>query len=286
MSVLNDSLPVASVSDAVFAPEQSPFKVLFVDVTHRCNMECRNCYIPNRDVPDMDVQWMLGVLGRLPQRTRIRIAGAEPTVRTDLPDIISQVRQLGHTPTLLTNGLKMGNRAYVRRLKQAGLRTVYLSLNGLFDDDIYENIDNLRCAARKRQALEALCSEHMNVTLGMILVRGVNEHLVRDLVEYAATRPNIRELHFRSVGKVGRYMATEPFGIAELADVYAAAIGLRGGRLKAEQQSPCTIDMAYGRLNIQMTQWPELGSLTRGRLRPDGMVQPMFEHIVANSEHY
>lgn len=276
----------SSLSDAVFAPENSPFKVLFVDVTHRCNMECRNCYIPNREVPDMDVPWMLGILGRLPRRTRIRIAGAEPTVRTDLPGILAQVRRLGHTPTLLSNGLKLGNQAYIRRLKRAGLRTVYMSLNGFFDDDIYEYIDDLRCATRKQQALEGLCAENMNLTLGMILVRGVNEHLVRDLVEYAAVRPNIREIHFRSVGQVGRYMATTPFTISELIDIYAGAMGQQRSDLKVATQSECTTDIEHGRLRVQLTQWPELGSLSRGRLRPDGMLQPMFEHIVANAEHY
>ncbi|TNF33602.1 MAG: hypothetical protein EP312_08685, partial [Gammaproteobacteria bacterium] len=62
-----------------FAPEDNPFTTLFADITHRCNMECPNCYIPNRDIPDMDAEWLYGILARLPRRTRIRLVGAEPT---------------------------------------------------------------------------------------------------------------------------------------------------------------------------------------------------------------
>ena len=36
-------------------PEDSIFDVLVADITHRCNMECANCYIPNREIPDMDI---------------------------------------------------------------------------------------------------------------------------------------------------------------------------------------------------------------------------------------
>ena len=70
-------------------PEQNTFSNIVVDLTHRCNMECANCYIPNRDVPDLDKEKLFEFLSRLPSRTYIRLIGAEPTMRNDLPEIIS-----------------------------------------------------------------------------------------------------------------------------------------------------------------------------------------------------
>ena len=35
--------------------ENNPFNLLVADITHKCNMECANCYIPNRDIPDIDL---------------------------------------------------------------------------------------------------------------------------------------------------------------------------------------------------------------------------------------
>jgi uncharacterized radical SAM superfamily Fe-S cluster-containing enzyme len=75
-----------------FRPEDSPFGTLFADVTQRCNMACRNCYIPVHDLPDLPIDWLYDVLARLPRRTRIRLVGAEPTMREDLPEIIARAR--------------------------------------------------------------------------------------------------------------------------------------------------------------------------------------------------
>ena len=33
---------------------KNPYRVIIADLTHRCNMTCANCYIQNRQLPDMD----------------------------------------------------------------------------------------------------------------------------------------------------------------------------------------------------------------------------------------
>jgi uncharacterized radical SAM superfamily Fe-S cluster-containing enzyme len=81
----------------------------------------------------------------LPRRVQVRIVGAEPTVRRDLPALIRTVRDAGHVSILMTNGLKLGQRRYVTALKNAGLRTVYLLFNGGFD--------RRRVRGRRRSAL-------------------------------------------------------------------------------------------------------------------------------------
>ena len=80
-------------------PEENTFSNIVVDLTHRCNMECANCYIPNRDVPDLDKEKLYDALARLPARSYIRLIGAEPTMRQDLPEIITRVLRLGHRGT-------------------------------------------------------------------------------------------------------------------------------------------------------------------------------------------
>ena len=37
-------------------PEDNTFQDIFVDITHRCNMECKNCYLPTRTPPDMQLE--------------------------------------------------------------------------------------------------------------------------------------------------------------------------------------------------------------------------------------
>ncbi|CAA0105094.1 GTP 3',8-cyclase [BD1-7 clade bacterium] len=269
-----------------FLPEESPFSTLFVDITHRCNMTCKNCYIPIRDLPDMPVDWLYTVLERLPRRTRIRLAGAEPTMREDLPEIISKVRALGHLPVVLTNGLKFGRHSYVKRLKSVGLRTVYLSLNGGLRDDLYETIDELACADRKLQALDNLLIEKMNVTTGTILVPSINDSHLPEFVDYLLER-GVKDIHLRSVGAIGNYMKETPYDLEGLEDCLINALGKSTESLKKTGDSPSHREYLLGTsIKFQLTAWPDLGSSSRGRITPDGFVEPMFESIVLNEFSY
>jgi molybdenum cofactor biosynthesis enzyme MoaA len=269
-----------------YTPEECPFETVFVDVTHRCNMGCRNCYIPNRTVPDLDAAWLSGVLARLPRGTFVRLAGAEATVREDLPQLISDVRRHGHHPVVLTNGLKLADRAYVRELKKAGLDIAYLSMNGAFDDDLYHAVDGMRCAGAKRQAFENLRAEHVFTSIGMILVRGVNEHAAAGLLEAVLAARNVRELHYRSIGAIGRYMKNPPFVLDELLDLFASAVGVAADSIDRHERTASSHDFKFGRVRVQLTQWPDLGSPTRGRLTPEGRVAPFFEHVIENEGGY
>jgi molybdenum cofactor biosynthesis enzyme MoaA len=280
------AIPIHRTSDSSFSPEENPYRTVLVDVTHQCNMSCRNCYLPNRDVPDLDTDWLLGVLRRLPRRARVRIAGAEPTVRADLPALITGVREAGHIPILMTNGLKLRRRGYVAALKAAGLRSVYLSFNGGFDDDAYEAIDDLRCAQRKTAAFRNLVAEHMYVALGMILVRGVNEHVLGALLREARQHREIHELHLRSIGPFGRHMTQAPFSLEEMRAVFLEQTGIDLDGIAPHERGDSYVDYRLGALKIQLTAWPDLRSTSRGRLAPDGTIQPFFEHMIANQGGY
>lgn len=268
-----------------FRPEDSPFRTLFADITHRCNMACRNCYIPVRDLPDLPIDWLYAILEKLPRRTRIRLVGAEPTMREDLPQIIAAVRRLGHIPVILSNGLKLGRAAYVRVLREAGLATVYLSLNGGLRDDLYEAIDGAACAARKLRALDNLLAARMHVTTGTILVPGLNDGHLPEFLGYLLAR-GVRDIHLRSVGQMGRHMEGAPYTLDGLEACLRAALGGRAEALALVRAEGSSRDFRLGGVEIQLTQWPDLGSADRGRIAPDGYVEPMFESIVENAFHY
>jgi molybdenum cofactor biosynthesis enzyme MoaA len=267
-----------------FPPEESPFSTLFADITHRCNMACRNCYIPVRDLPDLPIDWLYDIIASLPRRTRIRLVGAEPTMREDLPEIITKVRALGHIPVILSNGLKLGRASYVRTLRDAGLGTVYLSLNGGLRDDLYLEIDELACAARKLKALDNLLAARMHVTTGTIIVPGVNDGHLPEFLRFLIDK-GVRDMHFRSVGEMGNYMKGKSLKLDALEEVLRASLP-PGNTLNLVREEGSSRDFRFGRVAIQLTEWPELGSLARGRIAPDGWLEPMFESIMANEHRY
>lgn len=280
------TLPLSVSVPQTFAPELCPYETVIIDVTHRCNMACANCYVPNREIPDLDAAWMSGIFARLPKGTFVRLVGGEPTLRNDLPELIRDIRGHGHHPVLVTNGLRLANRDYVRSLKEAGLRVAYLSFNGGFDDDLYEILDEMRCAERKLRAFENMRAEHLFTSIGMIVARGINEHEVARVLRAVMASRNVREFHLRAIGNMGRHMENAALSLDELLAVFADAADIDAASVDRRERTGSSHDFRHGRLRVQLTCWPDLGSTTRGRLTPEGTIAPFMEHVIANDGGY
>ena len=210
-------------------PEENTFTSLVVDLTHRCNMKCNNCYIPNREIPDMDVNRLYSVLDRLPVKTFIRLIGAEPTLRQDLPEIVAEVVRRGHRPSVTTNGLKLADENLVIHLKEMGLRYVYISMNGADVDEYYQALDNGPYARLKVLALRNLLKHNFFVAIGCIVARGVNEEVIPrtiSMIEEIGLEFGLKfnprylpTVRFKSIGEVGRHMIDHKYRFDELIEL-------------------------------------------------------------------
>jgi molybdenum cofactor biosynthesis enzyme MoaA len=145
----------------------------------------------------------------------------------------------------------------------------------------------MRCAERKIRALENLCAENIFVTLGMLLVRGVNVEEPRNVLQFAQQHRQIRDLHLRGIGPIGRHMESESFTIQELVEVFARNADVDPSTIHPIELTPTAFDFRFGqRLRVQLTRWPDLGNMKRGRVTPEGRVAPFFEHLLANEGGY
>ena len=97
----------------------------------------------------------------------IQLSGGEPTMREDLPEIIHMGREKGFTFFQLnTNGIRLAQEAgYARKLKKAGLNTVFLQFDGV-TDDVYQTLRGRSMMELKEKAV-LNCSE---AELGIALV--------------------------------------------------------------------------------------------------------------------
>lgn len=297
-------------------PENNTFQDVIIDVTHRCNMNCKNCYIPNRDIPDMDIDKMIEAISKFPKRTMIRIIGAEPTMRNDLGEMISRIRKTGHRCTLLTNGLRLAKESYVQHLKHSGLTHCYLSMNGADNDDYYEQIDELRCATKKVAALENLQRNRFIIDTGTIIVKGVNDDVVeRMLALYKRKSVSNVICRIKNVGDIGRSMADQDnYTLEELVSLVAQQTGLSQDYIYSWRNKPIyqndepELDsfmfpmdpasegkfMHKSGVWFKIANWkgdegqdiPLRNNKRRGRLTPEFKVAPFFEHVKMNEGGY
>ena len=297
-------------------PENNTFQDVIIDVTHRCNMNCKNCYIPNRDILDMDIDKMIEAISKFPKRTMIRIIGAEPTMRNDLGEMISRIRKTGHRCTLLTNGLRLAKESYVQHLKHSGLTHCYLSMNGADNDDYYEQIDELRCATKKVAALENLQRNRFIIDTGTIIVKGVNDDVVERMIALYK-RKNVSNVicRIKNVGDIGRSMADQNnYTLEELVSLVAQQTGLSEDYIYSWRNKPIyqndepELDsfmfpmdpasegkfMHKSGVWFKIANWkgdegqdiPLRNNKRRGRLTPEFKVAPFFEHVKMNEGGY
>lgn len=171
---------------------------LRVSVTDRCNYRCTYC------LPADGVQWMsrervlsleeiarlVGVFAAMGVK-RVRLTGGEPTVRRGILELVRMIAGIEGIEDLAmtTNGHLFG--AQAQAFADAGLRRVNISLDTL-DAARFEAITRGGDLARVLDAIEASRAAGLGpVKVNTVVVRGVNDHEIEDLVAFFGQWPDV-----------------------------------------------------------------------------------------------
>ncbi len=100
-------------------------------ITYLCNNDCSHCYnaMPRQRAELQTSQWC-EILDRLWNIgiPHVVFTGGEPTLRKDLPELISYASQLGMITGLNTNGRRLADRRFLDVLVASGLDHVQITL--------------------------------------------------------------------------------------------------------------------------------------------------------------
>lgn len=100
-------------------------------LTFRCQNECIHCYAGgSQETTELITSQWREVIDRLHQIGVfiLTFTGGEPTLREDLPELLDYGQKKGLVTGLITNGRKLADHRYVRRLEEAGLDFVQVTL--------------------------------------------------------------------------------------------------------------------------------------------------------------
>ncbi|MFQ5791674.1 MAG: radical SAM protein, partial [Acidobacteriota bacterium] len=157
------------------APE--PYLVA-INLTRRCNLRCRHCYLDagsRREGQDQELTTaeLIALFEEIAGRARetlVVLSGGEPLLREDIHVLISTGNTAGLRMVLGTNGLLMDTEV-AARLKQAGLEGVGISLDSLspLEHDGFRGVPG--AWRRAVTAIEACRAVELHVQLHTTLTR-------------------------------------------------------------------------------------------------------------------
>lgn len=118
-----------------------PLNQLFWECTLRCNLACRHCgsdCLAVADAPDMPFDDFAPVLDSVRshqprQRTYVWTVGGEPLVREDIAECGRKITEKGFLWGMVSNAMLI-DRAMMRHLADAGLRSIAIDIDGLRDE--------------------------------------------------------------------------------------------------------------------------------------------------------
>jgi len=209
-----------------------PLRNLRLSVTDRCNLRCEYCmpeddytWLPREDMLQfeeiatlVDVFLSLGV-------DKLRLTGGEPLLRRDLPTLVGMLATKSGLADLAitTNGILLADQ--IDGLRAAGLRRITVSLDTLRPDRFvalarFPELDRVKAGiAAAHRVFGAL-------KLDTVVMRGVNDDEIVDLVEYGRTvNAEVRFIEYMDVGGATRWSAERVFSKAQMLERLAAQYG-------------------------------------------------------------
>lgn len=182
---------------------------VLIEVTSRCNLNCEFCFADahgNEPDPDMKTieMWYKRII-EAGGPYNLQISGGEPTVREDLHEIISMASDKGFKFIQLnTNGIKLADYKYYEKLKEAGLKSIFLQ----FDDLSGESTTKLRgreIIEDKLKVIENSAKLGIGVILVCTVVPNINDEKLWEIIEFGLKNaPTVRGVHFQPVSYFGR----------------------------------------------------------------------------------
>jgi len=177
--------------------------LVFVDITNRCNLNCPCCI---NNTPSMGFLFeppfeyfkkVFEYLASLDPKPSVQLFGGEPTVRKDLFDLIALARSLGLPTRVVTNGIRLADEDYCRRLIQSRA-TINIAYDGANPEAYRVLRGSEKALEKKQQAIENICRiGGAKVVMMTLMAKGFNDHELPDLFQFCHERRRaIRAIYF------------------------------------------------------------------------------------------
>jgi 7,8-dihydro-6-hydroxymethylpterin dimethyltransferase len=205
--------------DCGICPDHEQHSCLtLVEITDRCNLTCPTCYTSSSPTHGRhrtleEIEFMLDAIVKSEgEPDVVQISGGEPTIHPDFFKILdmAKARPIKHL-MVNTNGIRIAaDPQFAERLAS------YMP-----DFEIYLQFDSLEVNPLlqlrgkdltdvRRRAMDVLNKLNLSTTLVVTLQRGLNDHEIGKIIDYALQQPCIRGVTFQPTQISGRLENFDP----------------------------------------------------------------------------
>jgi uncharacterized radical SAM superfamily Fe-S cluster-containing enzyme len=205
--------------DCGLCPDHEQHSCLtLIEVTDACNLDCPICYASSgthrqsyKSLPQIEA--MLDAVVRNEREPDVvQISGGEPTIHPDFFAILDLARQRPIRHLMVnTNGIRIATEdGFAERLaKYCPGFEVYLQFDS-FERAAHMALRGADLRRIRERALERLNRLNISTTLVVTLEKGVNDHEIGSIIDFALSQPAVRGVTFQPIQDAGRADGYDP----------------------------------------------------------------------------
>ncbi|NJE04499.1 GTP 3',8-cyclase MoaA [Thermococcus sp. MV11] len=173
-----------------------PVTNLRISLTQDCNFRCFFCHREGQhfnarlELTPAEIERLVRIASRLGIR-KVKLTGGEPTVRSDIIEIVKRIKPYVKDLSMTTNGSRLKELA--KPLAEAGLDRVNVSLHSL-RPDVYRKITGVDMLDTVLEGIEEAVKYLSPVKLNMTVMRGLNDAEIWEMIDFAAKTGTILQL--------------------------------------------------------------------------------------------
>ena len=214
-----------------------------IEVNSACNMDCPLCFSEagaGFSLTPEEVEQMLDDFVRTEGKPEVvQFSGGEPTIHPQIIEFIRAAKQRGISFVMVnTNGKRIArDDRFLEQLNEVR-PAIYFQFDG-FDSETYRILrGEPNILEEKLRALDRLGQIGLSVTLVPAVERGVNEHEVGKIIDFAIEHPAVRGINFQPAFHAGRHGRHDPLKRMTIPDVLRLIEAQTNGKFRTSDFVP------------------------------------------------
>jgi uncharacterized radical SAM superfamily Fe-S cluster-containing enzyme len=205
--------------DCGICPDHEQHSCLtLVEITDRCNLTCPTCYASSsptfgrhRTLEEIEMMFD-AIVQSEGEPDVVQISGGEPTIHPDFFKVldIAKSKPIKHL-MLNTNGVRIANDLEFTKKLAAYMPNfeVYLQFDS-FEADALIKLRGKDLSEIRKKAIDNLNALNLSTTLVVTMQKGLNDHEIGKIIDYALQQPCVRGVTFQPTQISGRLEHFDP----------------------------------------------------------------------------